>query len=153
MGHGTSGKESKGNSLLMHIILAAGGRLKNPVLKALYDEYKKRLNWKVTLFEVEGKFALTQCLPSYTIILDEKGDDLTSNEFARLLETIRSHHQGKVTFIIGGAEGLPQDIKSKANKIISFGKLTWPHLLVRVLLMEQLYRAQQILKGHPYHRE
>lgn len=142
----------------MHIDLVAGGKLKNPALKALYDEYKKRLDWKVTLFEFEEKSGLNQLFQrvsneSYVIILDEKGDNLTSDDFAHLLEAIQVHHQGKVSFIIGGSEGFPQDIKAKANKIISFGKLTWPHLLARVLLIEQLYRAQQILKGHPYHRK
>ena len=142
----------------MHISLAVIGKLRDPALKALYEEYHKRLEWKLTLYEYEGKSALSQlsqCVANapYLIALDENGENLKSEEFAQLLETIQLHHQGKVTFVIGAAEGLPQDIKTKAHKTISFGKLTWPHLLVRVLLMEQLYRAQQILKGHPYHRE
>ncbi|MBX9621748.1 MAG: 23S rRNA (pseudouridine(1915)-N(3))-methyltransferase RlmH [Alphaproteobacteria bacterium] len=142
----------------MHISLAVIGKLRDPALKALYEEYHKRLEWKLALYEYEGKSAFSQLSPSvarasYLIALDQQGENLKSEEFALLLESIQLHHQGKVTFVIGAAEGLPQDIKTKANKIISFGKLTWPHLLVRVLLMEQLYRAQQILKGHPYHRE
>ncbi|MBL8676356.1 MAG: 23S rRNA (pseudouridine(1915)-N(3))-methyltransferase RlmH [Alphaproteobacteria bacterium] len=142
----------------MHISLAVVGKLRDPALKALYEEYHKRLEWKLTLYEHEGKSALSQlsqCVASmpYLIALDENGENLTSDKFAHLLEIIQLHHQGKVTFVIGAAEGLPQDIKTKAQKTISFGRLTWPHLLVRILLMEQLYRAQQILKGHPYHRE
>lgn len=142
----------------MHISLAVIGKLRDPALKSLYEEYYKRLEWKLTLYEYEGKSSLSQlsqCVARtpYIIALDEQGENLKSQEFSHLLETIQLHHQGKVFFVIGGAEGLPQDIKTRAQKTISFGKLTWPHLLVRVLLMEQLYRAQQILKGHPYHRE
>ncbi|MBX9787168.1 MAG: 23S rRNA (pseudouridine(1915)-N(3))-methyltransferase RlmH [Alphaproteobacteria bacterium] len=142
----------------MHISLIVVGKLRAPALKALYEEYYKRLDWKLTVYEYEGKSALphfSQCAARtpYLIALDEHGENLKSEEFAHLLENIQLHHQGKVTFVIGAAEGLPQEIKTKAQKTISFGKLTWPHLLVRVLLMEQLYRAQQILKGHPYHRE
>jgi 23S rRNA (pseudouridine1915-N3)-methyltransferase len=142
----------------MHISLAVVGKLRDPALRALYEEYQKRLEWKLTLYEYEGKSALSQLSQSvarapYLIALDEQGENLKSDEFALLLESIQLHHQGKLTFVIGAAEGLPQDIKTKAHKTISFGRLTWPHLLVRVLLMEQLYRAQQILKGHPYHRE
>lgn len=142
----------------MQISLAVIGKLRDPALKSLYEEYYKRLEWKLTLYEYEGKSSLSQlsqCVAGapYIIALDEQGENLKSEEFSHLLETIQLHHQGKVFFVIGGAEGLPQDIKTRAQKTISFGKLTWPHLLVRVLLMEQLYRAQQILKGHPYHRE
>ena len=158
MGYGDSGNQPQDLSLLMHITLAVIGKLKDPALKSLYAEYQKRLDWKLTLLEYEGKTALQQLSQtlsnaSYSIVLDEKGDNLKSDEFASLFQTIQSHHQGKATIVIGGAEGLSADIRAKANKIISFGKLTWPHLLMRVLLMEQLYRAQQILKGHPYHRE
>lgn len=142
----------------MQISLAVIGKLRDPALKSLYEEYYKRLEWKLTLYEYEGKSSLSQlsqCVARapYIIALDEQGENLKSEEFSHLLDTIQLHHQGKVFFVIGGAEGLPQDIKTKAQKTISFGRLTWPHLLVRVLLMEQLYRAQQILKGHPYHRE
>lgn len=146
----------------MQITLSVIGKLKAPSLKALYDEYKKRLEWKLTLHELETKPSpqqegqlLLNILPSSTflILLDEKGENLKSEEFSNLLKNIQIHHQGKVSFIIGGACGLSDDVKAKAQKSLSFGRMTWPHLLVRVMLMEQLYRAQQILKGHPYHRE
>ncbi|MBS0272188.1 MAG: 23S rRNA (pseudouridine(1915)-N(3))-methyltransferase RlmH [Proteobacteria bacterium] len=141
----------------MHITLAVIGKLKDKELKSLYEEYKKRLEWKLNLQEFEGKDAsslLLNALPSssYIIALDEKGENFKSEEFSHLLNEIQLHHQGKVTFIIGGADGLSKDITNKAHKFLSFGRMTWPHLLVRVMLMEQLYRAQQILKGHPYHR-
>lgn len=146
----------------MLITLLAIGKLKDPALKALFEEYKKRLDWKIDLHELPNKTSpqqespfLLNSLPSssYVIALDEKGENMKSEEFADLLNQIQVHHQGKVSFIIGGANGLSGEIKSRSQKSLSFGRMTWPHLLARVLLMEQLYRAQQILKGHPYHRE
>jgi 23S rRNA (pseudouridine1915-N3)-methyltransferase len=146
----------------MHITLSAIGKLKDPALKALYQDYVKRMDWKLTLHEFEGKHTIHQegdlllksiPHPSFLVILDEKGDNLKSEEFSALLQTIQLHHQGKVSFIIGGASGLSEEIKAKANRSLAFGRMTWPHLLIRVMLIEQLYRAQQILKGHPYHRE
>jgi len=146
----------------MHITLSVIGKLKDPALKTLYEEYKKRLDWKIAVNEFETKGSprqesdlLLNSLPpsSFLITLDEKGENLKSEEFATLLNDIQIHHQGKVVFVIGGASGLTEDIKSKAQKSLSFGRMTWPHLLVRVMFMEQIYRAQQILKGHPYHRE
>lgn len=140
----------------MHVILAVIGRLKDPALKSLFEEYKKRLEWKLVLHEFEGKNAqalLSASLSSFVITLDENGENLKSLAFATLLKNIQLHHQGKITFVIGGADGLNEDIKATAQHSLSFGKMTWPHLLVRIMLIEQLYRAQQILKGHPYHRE
>ncbi|OJW47564.1 MAG: hypothetical protein BGO67_04250 [Alphaproteobacteria bacterium 41-28] len=146
----------------MQITLSVIGKLKDPALKSLFDEYKKRLEWKVALHEFEGKGScqkegevLLKSLPpsTFMIILDEKGENLKSEEFAALLKNIQIHHQGKVAFVIGGPKGLSEDVKTKAEKSLSFGRLTWPHLLIRVMLMEQLYRAQQILKSHPYHRK
>lgn len=145
----------------MHITIAAVGKLKDPALKALYDEYKKRLTWQITLQECdtrpsaeqEGALLLAAIPPStFLMTLDERGENLTSEGFAAELNNIQLYHHGKVGFVIGGAGGLSQDVKKRAQKSICFGHMTWPHLLVRVLLMEQLYRAQQILKGHPYHR-
>ncbi|MBI2707591.1 MAG: 23S rRNA (pseudouridine(1915)-N(3))-methyltransferase RlmH [Proteobacteria bacterium] len=137
----------------MHITLVVTGKLKDPALKSLYEEYKKRFDWKIDLREVEEK-VLEDALPpfSFLITLDERGENLRSEEFADLLNDIQLHHQGKATFIIGGADGLSAKIKAKAQKSLSFGRMTWPHLFVRIMLMEQIYRAQQILKHHPYHR-
>jgi 23S rRNA (pseudouridine1915-N3)-methyltransferase len=146
----------------MQITLSVIGKLKDPALKSLFEEYKKRLEWKIALQEFEGKVSpqkegelLLKSLPpsTFLIILDEKGENLRSEEFAELLKNIQLHHQGKVAFVIGGPDGLSDNVKAKAQKSLSLGSMTWPHLLVRVMLMEQLYRAQQILKGHPYHRE
>jgi 23S rRNA (pseudouridine1915-N3)-methyltransferase len=145
----------------MQITIAAIGKLKDFALQALYREYKKRLEWKITLHELEAKTfkeqeesSLLGVIPpgTFLISLDEKGENLSSEEFAQCVKTIQIYHQGKLGFIIGGAHGLSEGIIKNSQKSISLGRLTWPHLLVRVLLMEQLYRAQQILKGHPYHR-
>lgn len=131
----------------MQITLAVQGKLKDPALKSLYEEYHKRLSWKLTL--QEGYKDLPS---SFLVVLDERGDSLTSDEFAVLLRDIQLHHQGKATFVIGAADGIPDTLKEKADRSLSFGRMTWPHLLTRILLMEQLYRAQQILANHPYHR-
>jgi 23S rRNA (pseudouridine1915-N3)-methyltransferase len=145
----------------MHIAIAAIGKLKDPALKSLYDEYNKRLEWKINLtefeakpsIEQEGTYLLGAISPStFLITLDENGENIKSEEFATCLKKIQLYHQGKLGFIIGGASGLSKEIKERSQKSISFGRMTWPHLLVRVMLIEQLYRAQQILKGHPYHR-
>jgi 23S rRNA (pseudouridine1915-N3)-methyltransferase len=145
----------------MHITLSAIGKLKEPSLKILYEEYKKRLTWKISLFEFESKSSPQQegglllnsiPLSTFLISLDEHGENLTSENFSELLNDIQLNYQGRVAFVIGGANGLSEDVKAKARKSISFGRMTWPHLMVRVMLIEQLYRAQQILKGHPYHR-
>lgn len=146
----------------MHITLCAIGKLKATALKALYDEYEKRLGWKISLqaFESKGSpreesvFLLHSLPPStFIVTLDERGENLKSDEFALFLKDIQLHHQGKVAFVMGGADGLSEEVKAKAQRSISFGRMTWPHLFARIMLMEQLYRAQQILKGHPYHRE
>jgi 23S rRNA (pseudouridine1915-N3)-methyltransferase len=85
--------------------------------------------------------------------MDEHGIGLSSKEFAGKLENLAIQGKSKVQFIIGGADGLPQSVRDRANFILSFGKQTWPHMLARVMLTEQIYRAQQIIAGHPYHRE
>lgn len=145
----------------MHISLFAIGKLKEPSLKKLYEEYNKRLEWKVALMEFSNQATkdqeeqlLLKAIPtsSYLITLDEGGENLNSEEFGSLLQNIQLHHQGNACFVIGGADGLGNKLKKGSQKSLAFGRMTWPHLMARVLLMEQLYRAQQILKGHPYHR-
>lgn len=145
----------------MHVTLSVVGKLKPSPLKSLYDEYLRRLEWKVSLCEHtsassrerEGQVLLGAApSPCFLVALDERGEALSSQGFTSLLSDIQLHHQGRVAFLIGGADGLSQEVREKANRIISFGAMTWPHLMARVLLVEQLYRAQQILKGHPYHR-
>ena len=84
--------------------------------------------------------------------LDEKGANLTSEDFARDLAKLRDDGTAWLTFAIGGADGLDESLRQRARRIIAFGAMTLPHQLIRVLLLEQIYRATTILSGHPYHR-
>ncbi len=86
------------------------------------------------------------------VALDERGKNLSSPEFAELLRGWRDNGRHDVAFLIGGADGLDPNVRHSAEMILSFGALTWPHMLVRGLLAEQLYRAHSILNNHPYHR-
>ena len=85
--------------------------------------------------------------------LDERGQSLASAAFAERLQRWRGDGVKTLAFVIGGADGLAQPTVQRANLVLSLGAMTWPHLLARILLLEQLYRAQQILNGHPYHRD
>ncbi|PZQ44794.1 MAG: 23S rRNA (pseudouridine(1915)-N(3))-methyltransferase RlmH [Micavibrio aeruginosavorus] len=136
------------------------GRLKNDPLLDAFDDYRKRLQWKFTLLELEGRTQAEQ-LDKITeklnpqaalVVLDERGKSLSSRDFAAKIDGWQTSH-GIVQFVIGGADGLSDDIRKKASALISFGAQTWPHMLARVMLIEQVYRAQQILAGHPYHRD
>ena len=86
------------------------------------------------------------------VALDERGRTETSDAFARRLAHWRDDGVRTVGFVIGGADGLDETVRKKADFVLSFGALTWPHMLVRAMLAEQIYRAQSILAGHPYHR-
>lgn len=87
------------------------------------------------------------------VLLDERGKALSSREFAGRIQGWEDDGVNELAILIGGADGFSQDLRKRANFMFSFGKMTWPHLLVRPMLAEQLYRAQQILSGHPYHRD
>ena len=84
--------------------------------------------------------------------MDERGKDLTSQDFAETMGRWRDDGRGVIAFVIGGAFGLDPALRADADLVLSFGKATWPHLLVRAMLMEQVYRAETILAGHPYHK-
>ena len=86
------------------------------------------------------------------IVLDMHGMNLSSDELAQKLDQFQMQAKHDITFIIGGAEGLHASIIAMADLRLSFGRVTWPHMLMRVLILEQIYRCQQILSGHPYHR-
>jgi 23S rRNA (pseudouridine1915-N3)-methyltransferase len=86
------------------------------------------------------------------IALDERGKSLTSPDFAQLIGRLRDDGESRLVFVIGGSDGLPAAVRTRARSVLSFGSQTWPHLLVRAMLAEQLYRAVTILSGHPYHR-
>jgi 23S rRNA (pseudouridine1915-N3)-methyltransferase len=103
---------------------------------------------------MEESIALANVIPdgAAVVLLDEKGDALGSQAFATELATWRENNKPAVVFMIGGADGLAASLRDKAAPRLSFGKATWPHQLVRVMLLEQIYRATTILSGHPYHR-
>jgi 23S rRNA (pseudouridine1915-N3)-methyltransferase len=87
------------------------------------------------------------------VALDERGRSLGSREFAGKLAAWQDQGAAEVAFVIGGADGLAESLRQRADLVLSLGQMTWPHLLARAMLVEQIYRAQQILTGHPYHRD
>ncbi len=139
----------------MRIDIIAAGKLRNDPLSDEWHKYKKRLQWSLTLHEIDTeKQILEKIKPeAYLIALDEKGKSLRSLEFSQKLEDLSLRGQTHVQFVIGPADGLSKKLRDQADFLLSFGIQTWPHKLVRVMLIEQLYRAQQITAGHPYHRE
>jgi len=151
-------------SITCHII--AIGKNKDTALQRLIDEYVKRLSWKIVFTELpvlnvsdaERKSReaeqLRVAIPARAIkiCLDERGKNIGSEAFAAQLQHYFSNQQSTLAFIIGGADGLDETFRKEADFVISFGALTWPHMMVRLMLAEQLYRASTILSGHPYHR-
>ena len=154
----------------MRILIAAVGRLRRGPERELFEAYRARLSWPVTVQEVEARRKLPPrslveregelllaALPAPSgklrvIALDETGQGLSSPALAKRLADWRDQGAETLAFVIGGADGLSPAVRERADFGLSLGAMTWPHLLVRVLLAEQLYRAQQILAGHPYHR-
>ena len=90
---------------------------------------------------------------AFIVAMDERGKTLSSRDFAGKIQNLQNEGLSQMQFIIGGADGLNDEIRQRSNLLLSFGKQTWPHMLARVMLLEQIYRAQQILKNHPYHRD
>jgi len=159
----------------MRIVIAAVGRLKQGPERELSERYRKRAadagrSVGLTSFEVieiresradnavrrmlEESIAIANVIPERAVvaILDERGVSVPSVAFAGHLQGWRTNDPPAVVFIIGGADGLAQSLRERANLTIAFGAATWPHQLVRIMLLEQLYRAVTILSGHPYHR-
>lgn len=145
----------------MNIDVIAVGKLRDDALLSLWQDYTKRLQWSLQLHEIESKKPgddekkILDKLNSqaHIFILDERGKSLGSKAFAKKFSDISADGISSVQFVIGGADGLTETIRQKANFLLSFGAQTWPHMLTRIMLAEQIYRAQQILAGHPYHRE
>ena len=159
----------------MRLVVAAIGRLKDGPERELAERYKKRADQAghrigfrdVDVVEIresraqevgkrmiEESIALTSLIPdkAITIILDERGESLDSTTLANRLGRWRDDGRPAAVFIIGGDDGLAPALRDKANLRLSFGSATWPHQLVRIMLLEQIYRAISILSGHPYHR-
>lgn len=151
----------------MRLWLAAVGRAKPGPARDLFEEYKARLSWPFTLREVETKkrlegeelkkseaeLLLAALPPSATLVaLDERGRMMGSEDFAARVGQWRDTGISDLAFVIGGADGLDASIRQRAALVLAFSPMTWPHMMVRGMLAEQLYRAQQIIAGHPYHR-
>jgi 23S rRNA (pseudouridine1915-N3)-methyltransferase len=140
------------------ITIAAVGRLKEPYLVAAEAEYTKRLRRYCTLAvsEHEDERALLRALPAgaHVYAFDERGEAVTSAQFAALLDAEAAHGAGApIVFAIGGADGHSDELRKRATKLLAFGKMTIAHRLVRILVLEQLYRGFKIARGEPYHRE
>jgi 23S rRNA (pseudouridine1915-N3)-methyltransferase len=153
----------------MRITLAAVGKAKQGAEKDLFLNYVGRINkWQFDLKEVEEKRPLPTnqkkdkeaelllgTVPdgAFVIALDEKGKEQTSIEFSKTMERLQDDGYRDLVFMIGGADGHGKEVLQRANSKMCFGRMTWPHMLVRAMLVEQIFRAQSILTNHPYHRE
>jgi len=151
----------------MQITVAAVGRMKSGPVASQWNDYAERLNWPITLKEVDARKKLPEsqlilyegrlldaALPhdALVIALDPGGKNLSSRDFAKQIQRWMNHGCSHFAFVIGGAGGLDGTVLARAGFRLSLGAMTWPHMLARVMLMEQLYRAQCILTKHPYHR-
>jgi 23S rRNA (pseudouridine1915-N3)-methyltransferase len=139
--------------LLLHVV--ARGRIGRGPEAELVERYLKRIAWptKITELPESGGKPPPPADNGVTILLDEKGEQLGSLAFAQKLERWRDDGKREARFLIGGADGFDDADRAKADLLIAFGKATWPHLLARAMLAEQLWRATSILANHPYHRE
>jgi len=144
----------------MKIDIIAVGLLKKGALYDAFCEYHKRMQWRVNIIEIkesqknESDLILSKVAGGAKVIaLDERGATLPSLKFADKIKGFQNSGASHVQFIIGGADGLSDAVRARSDFLLSFGQQTWPHMLARVMLLEQIYRAQQILSGHPYHRE
>ena len=159
----------------MRLVVIAIGRLKQGPERELADRYRERfedisrkLGFRgLEIHEIaesrardaatrmsEEAAAISAAIPEKSVLvaLDERGDNIDSAGFARHLGRWRDDQVANTIFVIGGADGLSPDLQRKAKLRVAFGAATWPHQMVRVMLLEQVYRAATILAGHPYHR-
>lgn len=151
----------------MKIELIVVGRLKSGPYHELIQEYKKRISWSLSIREVDSKVKneaqaqndeIKQIVglidpKAFVLACDERGKTLSSRQLSDKLATLMQEDTKLLQIVIGGANGIGEILRARANFLLSFGQQTWPHMLVRVMLMEQIYRSQQILKGHPYHKD
>lgn len=140
--------------MLLHIV--ARGRIGRGAEAELVERYLKRLSWPYRLTELPdqgGKVPPLSATPARTVMLDEKGRQLGSMEFAEILGRWRDDGVREARFLIGAADGFDDAARAEADLLIAYGRATWPHLLARAMLAEQLWRATAILANHPYHRE
>jgi len=153
---------------MLTIDLIAVGKLKKGPYFELQQDYAKRITrWSLDLHQIESRYKEPQNMnddenrkimqlitpAAFKIVLDERGEGLRSLDFAETIRKMQDTGVSHFQFMIGGAEGLNDEVRNHADFMLSFGQQTWPHMLARVMLLEQIYRAQQILAGHPYHKE
>jgi 23S rRNA (pseudouridine1915-N3)-methyltransferase len=159
----------------MRLVVVAIGRLKQGPERELAERYRERfedigrkLGFRgLEIREIpesragdaasriaEEATAISAAIPAKSVLvaLDERGDNIDSTVFARHLGRWRDRSVANTIFVIGGADGLSPDLRRKAEFKLAFGSATWPHQMVRIMLLEQIYRAATILAGHPYHR-
>ena len=151
----------------MKLTIAAIGRAGRGPERDLYEHFAGRIRWPLKLRELEEKKKLPTARlveregelllgavadKAVLVMLDRRGKVLDSAAFTQRLERWRDESVADVAFLIGGADGHAEAFLERASLVLSFGAMTWPHLLARAMLAEQIYRAQQLLAGHPYHR-
>lgn len=126
----------------------------------IIKRYAERMKWKLQIKEKdnatreEEALFLQGCIANGAkcVVLDERGKNMTSPELAAIIEGWMSGGTSEICFLIGGADGHTEETRQRADLVLSFGKLTLPHILMRAVLSEQIYRAETIINGHPYHR-
>ena len=139
--------------MLLHIV--ARGKIGRSPEAELVERYLKRISWPTRMTELPDRGGNLPALPgnSVMIVLDERGKALSSTQLAAKLEAWRDGGKREARFLIGAADGHGEEQRRNADLLLSFGPATWPHLLVRSMLAEQLFRATSFLANHPYHRE
>lgn len=140
--------------MLLHII--ARGKIGRSPEAELVERYARRITWGLKVTELPDKGGLVpppSVAPVRIVVLDEEGQQLTSMQLAQMLKRWRDEGVREARFLIGGADGHDAALRATADLLLGFGNATWPHLLARSMLAEQLWRAISIIAGHPYHRE
>lgn len=140
--------------MLLHVI--ARGKIGRSPEAELVERYGRRITWGFKVTELPdrgGALPQASVTPVRTAVLDERGTQMTSSAFAALLGRWRDDGVREARFLIGAADGHDTALRGEADLLLAFGAATWPHLLARAMLAEQLWRATSILAGHPYHRE
>ena len=139
--------------MLLHIV--ARGKIGRTSEAELVERYLKRISWPTKVSELPDRGGTLPAKPAnaVTILLDERGEALSSMAFAKRLEAWRDGGKREARFLIGAADGHDDAERESADLLLSFGPATWPHMMARAMLAEQLFRATAILANHPYHRE
>lgn len=139
--------------MLLHIV--ARGKIGRSPEAELVERYLKRIQWPTKVTELPDRGGKMPAPPDNlaTVVLDERGQALSSPDLAKKLEGWRDGGRREVRFLIGAADGHDEAERAAADLLLSFGSATWPHLLARAMLAEQLFRATSILANHPYHRD